>query len=635
MVESRPYARAQARLRALSESRASTMVAGLLVALVTWPVMSSGDYTGLDPSWRAALHLAASDRLQWGSEIVFTFGPLGFLGVPWPFYGPTSALALVFSTAVAVGLAVLAVHILRRSMPLPVAFVVAYLVVRAMFILPAAEQFFVLVLIVCVELLRAERPIGGRLSIALGMVVGFGCLLKLSVAIGVGAVVAFTVLAAKRRASDVVVFAAAAGVAFLVGWLATSQSLAGIAGYVRGAYEVVSGYNASMGRPLTADRQWQPLAVGLAWAVVLGGAVLASRSWPRARRLGLLAVLAAVLIIEWKLVVRPFPTYVAAMGVGALIPFLGAFRRREVALVLGLALAVFLGVTAVPPEAFFNPLQSVSTAVRQWYVAVRVDRWETRAEDTRKKMREQLGIPDAVLARLSGQTVHVDPFEADVAMAYPSLAWRPMPIFQSYEANTTALDRMNADLLASDRAPTTILREYNTDPAMTIHGRFRWFESPAATLEMLCRYREGLVTEHWEVLERGADRCGAPVPLGTVRVPIGTPVTVPFSGSSGMIVVARVTGLVDSLGEQLRTLLIRGRDWYIGLDERSPYSIVAATAANRLILSVPSSIDYSGPYAFGPAVHEVAIADGHPIRPRGGQMTYEFVGIPVGATPNP
>ena len=45
---------------------------------------------------------------------------------------------------------------------------------------------FVLVLIVCVELLRAERPIGGRLSIALGMVVGFGCLLKLSVAIGVG-----------------------------------------------------------------------------------------------------------------------------------------------------------------------------------------------------------------------------------------------------------------------------------------------------------------------------------------------------------------------------------------------------------------------------------------------------------------
>lgn len=32
---------------------------------------------------------------------------------------------------------------------------------------------------------------------------------------------------------------------------------------------------------------------------------------------------------------------------------------------------------------------------------------------------------------------------------------------------------------------------------------------------------------------------------------------------------------------------------------------------------------------------EVAIADGHPIRPRGGQMTYEFLGIPVGATPNP
>jgi hypothetical protein len=34
---------------------------------------------GLDPSWRLAINLALKEKLTWGKEIVFTFGPLGYL----------------------------------------------------------------------------------------------------------------------------------------------------------------------------------------------------------------------------------------------------------------------------------------------------------------------------------------------------------------------------------------------------------------------------------------------------------------------------------------------------------------------------------------------------------------------------
>ena len=130
--------------------------------------------------------------------------------------------------------------------------------------------------------------------------------------------------------------------------------------------------------------------------------------------------------------------------------------------------------------------------------------------------------------RSASETVHVDPVMASAAYAYPDLDWKPLPIFQSYTAYTSALDGLNADLLRSADAPQRILR--NVQPAnhtdrlrewidrpfvdgeflpVSVDGRFRWFESPAAMLETFCRYDEISVTERWQVLARTGRSCGA------------------------------------------------------------------------------------------------------------------------------
>ena len=58
----------------------------------------------LDPSWQAVLEFATQKRLQFGSEIIFTYGPLGFLFQPYGF-GMFPLLrcifALTFSAVVA------------------------------------------------------------------------------------------------------------------------------------------------------------------------------------------------------------------------------------------------------------------------------------------------------------------------------------------------------------------------------------------------------------------------------------------------------------------------------------------------------------------------------------------------------
>ena len=59
------------------------VLAGILTILA-WPIADLPARATLDGSWQIALHLAAERGLRHGVEIVFTYGPLGFLGFRTP-----------------------------------------------------------------------------------------------------------------------------------------------------------------------------------------------------------------------------------------------------------------------------------------------------------------------------------------------------------------------------------------------------------------------------------------------------------------------------------------------------------------------------------------------------------------------
>jgi hypothetical protein len=53
-----------------------------LLVLVTWEVRRVVPRTGFDNSWQLALNLAVEHGLDFGRDVVFTYGPLGFLAQP-------------------------------------------------------------------------------------------------------------------------------------------------------------------------------------------------------------------------------------------------------------------------------------------------------------------------------------------------------------------------------------------------------------------------------------------------------------------------------------------------------------------------------------------------------------------------
>ena len=87
-------------VRAIGPNR--LVLAGVVPLLVfaTWLASSIDPEAGRDPSWEAALHMAAHGHRHFGSDLVFTYGPLGFLGNLALYYPLTAALAMLFTLAV-------------------------------------------------------------------------------------------------------------------------------------------------------------------------------------------------------------------------------------------------------------------------------------------------------------------------------------------------------------------------------------------------------------------------------------------------------------------------------------------------------------------------------------------------------
>jgi hypothetical protein len=246
--------------------------------------------------------------------------------------------------------------------------------------------------------------------------------------------------------------------------------------------------------------------------------------------------------------------------------------------------------------------------------------------------------------------VHVDPYLTAVALAYPELRWAPLPIFQSYAAYTTDLDRIDADVLRSAEAPERILRSFraisHTDLVRsrigrpfvdgevipsTVDGRFGWFESPEATLETFCRYRQVAASDRWQALARTGGSCGPPEPLGVVQAKAGEAVTIPAETRPDRFVIVRVRGLQPSLPARVRSALIKGPDWYVVLDG-TRYRLIAATAPDGLLLEVPPAADGTGPFAFGPPIRQMTIRQGASGKDSRAPLTFEFLSVPLGGS---
>ncbi|MGI8807722.1 MAG: hypothetical protein ACR2KK_07770 [Acidimicrobiales bacterium] len=615
--------------------RASTPVVGLLLAVLTWRDVRFSPIAGLDPSWHAALHMAARQRVPF-DDLVFTFGPLGFLTQPVVYYASTGLLSGLYVLGLQTALCAALVSVLRRTIGLPAAAVVTFVLASAGRELKAAELVVVVVVVVAFGLLRGDHPPRAErlLVSAAGVVAGTHLLVKFNTGVIVTVVAVLTAWFVGLRAwrSETVLLGTAL-VSLLGGWMLTGNRLGDLVPFVDRSLEVAAGYSETMGIELSGRAVFYPVAL-LVTAVVVALGWTASRDWLPARRVGLGLVGTMWLYgalkhgfvrhDEHDIVFFGEALLVGAGLAGAALASFEGWRRWLPAGGGAVLLAASLGASGLGVPSIVDPLPALRRAGSDLMTFASSQRQDRAVDKARAALRRSYDLAPATLAALAGRTVHVRPWEASVAWAYPELRWKPVPVFQEYSAYTAGLDHRNAAFLAGPSGPERVLTEQET-----VDLRNPDWDSPAAVVALVCHYRELAVQARWQVLGRIEDRCGAEEPLGTVLARVGDVVTVPDTGGRDVLVVARIRGLDASPLYGLRSTLWRLPPVHLTLDGGRRFRLVPGTAANGLVVRAPAPARLGFSQPFAPESATSFQVDHRGAVGLGSSLTIEFVAIPV------
>jgi hypothetical protein len=594
----------------------------VVATVLSWPYMALAPGSGFDPSWGAALHMAAKEGLDFGQEVLFTYGPWGFLQVPTLWYEDLGILAFVYTVAVHLANCALLLWIGSRFLPRLVALVVV--VVLANFLVPS---------LVITGALAAASYLNGWLSPRLhrafpflaGAVAAFAFLGKMNHGIEL-LVLAGLVLAAAPLRSALRRLAELAG-AFLLGlvllWLLAGQGLDALPDYISLSREVISGHSASLTMPGPKDHTVLAVLAVAAFTVL---AWLMGAARPLSERLAATALVALFGFVSFKegFVRQDFGHEALFIAALVTIPFLidwGAGRRRALAGIASLAAVLAIALYFEPGP--LDPVQRFANARENTADVVGAGEREELIEVSRALIAANPAVSPGILERIGGGTVHVGPYLAATAWAY-GFDWRPLPVFQDYLAYTSELDELNADALEAADAPRFILRHLDLGLPDT---RFTGFNPPAATVAMLCRYRSVASDEFWVLLERGEDRCGEPAGVGTAEAEYGTPIPVPEPRGDGLVV-ARLDSVDLTARESLRALLFRARPRTVSFAgnpalEGSSFRLMPGTADDGLAMRIPPGLDLPDPYRLSPDPAEFTVAGGE------GSFSVRFLEIPV------
>ena len=274
----------------------SNVLAALAVTALTWPI------AGLEPNevpgmFTIGLHLAAAHGLRFGHDVVFTYGPLGFLTFPSLVTASTAITSMVYALVANAALALAVLLVVRRSSGWPVAIAAAAAATLAP--LPLADVPVLIVFAGAAWVLTSAAPPRLAVAGAGGFLAAFELLVKANdglLCLVLALIAAAWVRPGAVRASAVTLASFAASTIAL--WIATGNRLGDLGAWLRLSAHLVGSYGQGMEAGPPSPPQLVP-------ALVLAGALtaltlVAARRSVRARAVPLVLIVALTCFAYFK-----------------------------------------------------------------------------------------------------------------------------------------------------------------------------------------------------------------------------------------------------------------------------------------------------------------------------------------------
>lgn len=456
----------------------------LLVLLVrlTFPWLDCLAWTGEpDNSWVMAINQAFHEGKVFGRDIVFTYGPLGFVNM-------TRDLGSNLIWAVAIRLAVYSAWWVSVA---GLTFSTRSVLLGSLLILVVGfsgsglflDTVLELACLNCCVLAHFRGP--SVWAVLAALLAGLAMLIKVNVGVlCLSCLLVWAMLALGQRRlqalPQVGMCFVACAIAFVALFIASGGDLSAIPDYFRLSLLMASGYSSQMS---CVGPRWELILAWIQIGVLAAVVCTGMRSSSRYASLALLGIIP--LFLTFKLGFVRHDGH--ALGFFAALPSLAAlflllpYSKRgrlgvsaAVVAILGISLTFEL-VTGPYQDVFPPGLSRVVTPAE----------WAVRRQNACNTCLESaclLKLPDTMLTKIGTARVDAYPMNASLVLAN-GLNWQPRPTVQSYVAYVPALDEANAGVYRGPDAPAFILYQHEA-----VDGQHPFAVDPRTNLELLRWY---------------------------------------------------------------------------------------------------------------------------------------------------
>ena len=502
----------------------------------------------LDSSWGTGLVLGRIDGLKWGRQLDFTYGPWGWLSVHIAISRMYFALSVLFTIAVSGYLVFVLWTLLRRSISDGGSLLVLVFVALPFFSQVSITEVF-LAAIFGSYVIILDRSNRGQIEswktvVLLTMPVALVVQLKIS--LGIFAIVGLLVISAIWWSSSRLLIWCFGSLLswFLIFWWVSEQSLNGLSEWLTTSLDVAGGFASAMSMNLGH------IGALLLFATFSAGTALLLFRKIRAEKLPRFNCMIAFVLVGVMLYSALKTGYIREEqfrildGYALCLPmwiWLLSPLKRQLVRYLVLAFPVIIGLSFLmgqrPAVRSIGGLFDWTARVNVWAdnstLLVSESTFERRASDARLQAQQVYGLSDAMVENLRDAAVQVDPYETTLVWAY-GLKWKPVPIFQTYQAYTPGLDGVNTAALEKRGSRDVVLIEANQ--VRNINGRLSLWTPPRYQLALTCSWELLQHDDRWEEWGKSNDRCSSPEEVSVVSLAANASVGVPRAASNEIVV---------------------------------------------------------------------------------------------------
>ena len=562
------------------------------IGFLTIPPLLVLPYSGIESSWVVGLNMAKIYGFQFGKDIVFPFGPLGFMYYPFFCEFNTWLISATFCLFVRCLFIYSIIFMIRKLSICPrdcvlmgIALMVALSVMRIEY-----ELLFSILILLYLSIVSPPNPKRLlMLYVFIFFLIAAASLIKFTAMLISFSILLFMVVfyLYKKQIGYLCCMLFVYIVSILVLLVTTGQKIANFPTYLSNSYEIARGYSSAMSLTGPSREVYVGLCVVGLLIFLLLNSILKNKP---GLKYFIFISLGFVFVGFKHGFIRHDASHIYLFWGNALLVFSFMYitnkkqltllsRCLSLILIFVLIAFIFKGFPHQMIPDVPGKLKMVGSAVS---LATNDAAGKAQIlENAKSKMRNAYPLSNETLNYIGNKSMDIMPWEISLPFAY-NLKWSPRPVFQCYSAYTDKLDMLNSQYFESVNAPDFLLYTLGA-----IDRRYPLFDEPATFRTILRNYKPVFIDGRFIILKKtDAHYPPSSKTIAVFDTELGKSISVPKT--KGGYLFAKIYMEYNLLGK-IANLVYKSPDVYIGLmtvdGNRFLYRFIFSTARNGIFLS--------------------------------------------------